>query len=328
MTPSQINKYLRAKGSPLAGKGLTFVREARRNGLDPALLVAISGAESSFGKSLNGKFNPFGWGPGIDFRSWDDAISKVARGLRTGYADQGLKTIPAIGGKWAPQGASNDPTNLNSNWTRNVGRFYSELGGKGVTPSTPSVQPTPLSQLPSTPSPSPLDLTGYALGNLRQIAAGRSDPVASLSALTEQLAAASGQVTPSAPVAPSQANQPASGAPPQGAPAASGSGGFDPAFETALNQMVAASGGRVWVTSGYRSPEHQAELFAAAVKKYGSEAAARKWVAPPGKSQHNMGVAADLGGDLEWVRQNAARFGLIQPMSWEKWHWSSRPISN
>ena len=146
--------------------------------------------------------------------------------------------------------------------------------------------------------------------------------------LLSQLAVAPGQVPTSAPVAPSQANQPASGVPPQGAPAPTGQGGFDPAFETALNQMIAASGGRVWVMSGYRSPERQAELFAAAVEKYGSEAAARKWVAPPGKSQHGMGIAADLGGDLEWVRRNAARYGLVQPMSWEPWHWSSRPISN
>lgn len=152
--------------------------------------------------------------------------------------------------------------------------------------------------------------------------------------LLSQLAAAPGQVPTSAPVAPSQANQPAPGVPPQGtptpapAPAASGSGGFNPEFSSALNALLQASGGKVWVTSGYRSPERQAQLYAAAVKKYGSEAAARKWVAPPGKSQHGMGVAADLGGDLDWVRQNAARYGLVQPMSWEPWHWSSRPISN
>ena len=41
----------------------------------------------------------------------------------------GLLTIPAIQGRWAPHGASNDPTNLNCNWTRNVGIYYAELGG-------------------------------------------------------------------------------------------------------------------------------------------------------------------------------------------------------
>src|SRR3990167_5386030 len=139
--------------------------------------------------------------------------------------------------------------------------------------------------------------------------------------LLSQLAAAPGQVPTSAPVAPSQANQPAFGPPPQGTPTPTGSGGFDPVFETALNQMIAASGGKVRITSRHRTPEHQAELFETAVKKCGSEAAARKWVAPPGKSQHGIGVAADLGGDLNWVRQNAARFVLSQPMSWEDWHY-------
>lgn len=79
------------------------------------------------------------------------------------------------------------------------------------------------------------------------------------------------------------------------------------------------------INSGFRSPERQAELFAAAVKKYGSEEAARKWVAPPGNSQHNHGRAADLNmnGDpavKEWLHANAAKYGLGFPMSHEPWH--------
>ena len=96
--------------------------------------------------------------------------------------------------------------------------------------------------------------------------------------------------------------------------------GFNPEFAKRLGAMVAASGGRLKVNSGYRSYQKQAELYAAALKKYGSEQAARKWVAPPGKSKHNHGIAADLGGDLDWARANAARFGLHFPMSWEPWH--------
>jgi len=108
-------------------------------------------------------------------------------------------------------------------------------------------------------------------------------------------------------------------------------GGKDPShvnnlqedFAGRLNQMIAASEGRITINSGYRSEERQAELFAAAVQKYGSEAAARKWVAPPGKSNHNHGLAADLGysGDGEqWAHKNAANFGLNFRMSHEPWH--------
>lgn len=79
------------------------------------------------------------------------------------------------------------------------------------------------------------------------------------------------------------------------------------------------------ITSGFRSIARQKELFAQAVKERGSEKAARKWVAPPGKSNHNYGAAADLdiakpGPAQTWAHANAARFGLTFPMSWEPWH--------
>lgn len=78
------------------------------------------------------------------------------------------------------------------------------------------------------------------------------------------------------------------------------------------------------INSGYRSIERQAELFDAALAKYGSESAARRWVAPPGRSQHNFGNAADLGfgsaGVRDWWHQNAGGYGLDFPLGNEPWH--------
>ena len=78
------------------------------------------------------------------------------------------------------------------------------------------------------------------------------------------------------------------------------------------------------IGSGFRSVERQAELFNAAVQKYGSEAAARKWVAPPGKSMHNHGSAVDLAyvtpEARQWAHTNAGNFGLSFPMAHEPWH--------
>ncbi|PBB40564.1 hypothetical protein CK222_27330 [Mesorhizobium sp. WSM3866] len=85
------------------------------------------------------------------------------------------------------------------------------------------------------------------------------------------------------------------------------------------------------IYSGYRSPQRQAELFGAAVKKYGSVAAARRWVAPPGNSQHNEGRAVDLSFNgqslshapqdvIDWVHENAGKYGLYFPMKHEPWH--------
>ena len=92
-------------------------------------------------------------------------------------------------------------------------------------------------------------------------------------------------------------------------------------FSDALRKMIDESGGRIWINSGYRSVERQTQLWQNELAKYGgNEAEARKWVAPPGHSNHNFGLAADLGGDLALAHQLAPQFGLTFPMSWEAWH--------
>lgn len=89
--------------------------------------------------------------------------------------------------------------------------------------------------------------------------------------------------------------------------------------------------GALRITSAYRSPELQAQLYAKALERYGSEEEARRWVAPPGRSQHNFGTAVDFANaegsllrdpnsrEAQWLRENAARFGLSVPMDWEPW---------
>ncbi|ODN68841.1 D-alanyl-D-alanine carboxypeptidase family protein [Methylobrevis pamukkalensis] len=96
-------------------------------------------------------------------------------------------------------------------------------------------------------------------------------------------------------------------------------------FANSLALMIASAPEAVRsatsISSGFRSFQKQAELWDAAVKKYGSEDAARKWVAPPGKSMHNAGNAADLafGTDdaRKWFHENAGSYGLSFPMAHE-----------
>ena len=129
---AQLDSYLAGKGSPLAGHGATFVYQSTAVGLDPRLLVAISGAETSFGTYGPSQriYNPFGMGPGIVYPSWDDGIAAAARNLGGRlYKGSDLFTIAQIQRRWAPNGAGNDPTNLNSHWVKNVSRYYVELGG-------------------------------------------------------------------------------------------------------------------------------------------------------------------------------------------------------
>jgi hypothetical protein len=99
--------------------------------------------------------------------------------------------------------------------------------------------------------------------------------------------------------------------------------GLDATFANQLDQFIAASPG-VSIYSAYRSPQKQAGLWDAALKKYGSADVARRWVAPPGHSYHGRGQAADLRFStpeaLSWAHDNAAKYGLKFPLSNENWH--------
>jgi hypothetical protein len=96
--------------------------------------------------------------------------------------------------------------------------------------------------------------------------------------------------------------------------------------ELLAQELLAVRNAGRWhgtVFSGYRPPWYQKRLFDAAVIKYGSEEAARKWVAPPGKSRHGKkggeGAVdvdpASSGGELDSASER-----LFRPMSWEPWH--------
>ncbi|TCP90950.1 tape measure domain-containing protein [Rhizobium sp. PP-CC-2G-626] len=104
--------------------------------------------------------------------------------------------------------------------------------------------------------------------------------------------------------------------------------GMSSAFEGKLEKLLGAlpkeMAGQIRINSGFRSVERQQQLWQAALEKYGSVAEARKWVAPPGNSQHNKGNAADLGygsdAARQWAHKNAGQFGLQFPLSNENWH--------
>ena len=94
-------------------------------------------------------------------------------------------------------------------------------------------------------------------------------------------------------------------------PFLSGDTDFVPALGMALSRMARAAHTRISVTSGWRSYAEQAALFA----KYGSPRAA-----PPGRSNHEDGRAADISPGHSVFGGLARRFGLTFPMSWEPWH--------
>ena len=103
---------------------------------------------------------------------------------------------------------------------------------------------------------------------------------------------------------------------------------LNPTFAVRFQAAQAAAkklGHNLRITSGFRSQELQARLFADAVKKYGSEEEASKWVLPRDISHHPWGTAIDVNypGDkvaVKWLEENGSRFGICRLYENEWWH--------
>ena len=106
-------------------------------------------------------------------------------------------------------------------------------------------------------------------------------------------------------------------------------------FTSNVERLIADAPGKVSISSGTRSNTRQKQLWTQALEKYGSESAARKWVAPPAGtkmsdgsiaqgSRHESGLANDLSfqddATRKWVHENARKYGLHFPLSNENWH--------
>lgn len=98
--------------------------------------------------------------------------------------------------------------------------------------------------------------------------------------------------------------------------------GLHPRLREAVDVLVVASDGAVRLVSGYRSAERQALLWSRALARYGDPEVADDWVARPGASMHERGLAVDLGGDLDRAVQLIDELDLpmYRPLQHEPWH--------
>jgi hypothetical protein len=105
---------------------------------------------------------------------------------------------------------------------------------------------------------------------------------------------------------------------------------LDPALLRALRRAAndaAGDGVKVVVNSGWRSPAYEDELRREAIARYGSEAAAARWVATGDTSLHVSGDAVDIGpaDAMVWLSEHGAAYGLCRIYGNEPWHYELRP---
>jgi hypothetical protein len=115
---------------------------------------------------------------------------------------------------------------------------------------------------------------------------------------------------------------PAGEAPPRAAD------GIDPELLRRFDEARAAAvedGVDLSITSGHRTAREQQALVDDAVARYGSEAEARRWVAPVDGSAHVAGTAIDVGptAGAYWLMEHGAEFGLCQVFDNEIWHFEA-----
>jgi len=95
--------------------------------------------------------------------------------------------------------------------------------------------------------------------------------------------------------------------------------GLQEPLRSIVNQIITESGGKVTVSSGFRTLAEQQALYNAYLDGTGNPAAR------PGTSMHEHGLAVDFGGDLALAQQLAAKHGLVATVPGEAWHFQLGP---
>lgn len=163
MSSSDIDNYFSNRGYMFFNNtGTSLAASAEKYKINPALIIAIGTAESGLGNAYQnspetlGKKNAFGlMGSGglMSFSSWEEGADLAFQSV----ASYNCTTIECIGNKYAPVGASNDPTNLNSNWISAVKSILAEIPHSPCTPPSnttsewPIKKPLPICQVTQYP---------------------------------------------------------------------------------------------------------------------------------------------------------------------------------
>ncbi len=122
-----VENFFKGYKAPLAEQAEAFVKAADKYGFDYRWLPAIAMQESNGGKKIiPSSKNPFGYGiyggKVTKFTTFEEAIDRVARGLKEDYFDQGLNTPEAVMAKYTPPSVGKGGP-----WAKGVRQFMSEM---------------------------------------------------------------------------------------------------------------------------------------------------------------------------------------------------------
>ena len=122
--PVMVAQYLEYYNSPLIPFADFIVKAADRYQLDFRLITAIAQQESNLCKIIPpGSYNCWGWGihseGTLGFRSYEEGIESVSKGLREEYLNKGYATVEEIMSKYTPLS--------NGSWALGVAEFMSAM---------------------------------------------------------------------------------------------------------------------------------------------------------------------------------------------------------
>lgn len=175
-TPAAFRRAL--AGTPMAAEAGAIYQAAIQGGINPALVVGIAGAESSFGSKgyAIGKKNPYGL-MGFSFPSYAAATRQLAKtlnnadlGYPSAYKRGGLNAMIQI---YTPRGAANGPNNDPDGHTRNIINIGRRTGGDASQAYIKAGQAIPGGAGGAAPAAAPAAggnaaaagaMTGYAIG--------------------------------------------------------------------------------------------------------------------------------------------------------------------
>lgn len=113
---ARAEAILKRYDSPMQGLGHIIVRRADECGGDYKILLAIAGNESLFGRVPVKLYNPYGWLDGVQYASFEDALTKISCYISERYIAKCNKDITCIVRTYAGPGDDKQRWVYNINW--------------------------------------------------------------------------------------------------------------------------------------------------------------------------------------------------------------------